>query len=81
MPTMPKIQKYMETGVREISMAGTGETSWQGDYSRFVGLYGPFMMGGGNFWDGSRAGRFSSYRSNGRSTCSDGFRPVVVPMP
>ena len=64
--------------VRETSTAGTGSTSWYGDYSYFPGLSGPFSLRGGNAWGGSNAGLFSFSRSNGGSSYHNGFRAVLV---
>ena len=66
--------------IRETSTAGTDINSWQEDYSYFVGLYRPFAVKGGAFWDGSHAGRSYFSRDVGDSLYYGGFRPVVVPV-
>ena len=66
--------------IRETSMNGTGPTSWNGDYSYFPALYGPFTERGGHFWDGSHAGLFCFYRTDGSSYSYGGFRPVLVAL-
>ncbi|MFR2534064.1 MAG: hypothetical protein ACLS95_02370 [Clostridia bacterium] len=65
-------------GIRETSTAGTGSTSWYGDYSYYPGLYGPFSIRGGNLWNGSSAGLFYFDRSNGNSAYNGGFRTVLA---
>ena len=75
-----KNTKIYGDAIRETSTAGTGTSSWQDDYSYFAGLYYPFVLRGGHFWDGSHAGRFFFTRANGHSSFTNGFRPVVVPV-
>ncbi|MFR0823689.1 MAG: hypothetical protein ACLU84_07850 [Clostridia bacterium] len=65
-------------GIRETSTAGTGSSSWYGDYSCYPGLYGPFSFCGGNFWSNSIAGFFCFARSNGIGTFHTGFRAVLA---
>ena len=65
-------------GIRETSTAGTGSTSWYGDYSYYPGLNGPFSFRGGTLWDGSGAGLFSFDRDNGDSNFYAGFRAVLA---
>ena len=76
-----KNTKIYGDAIRETSTAGTGTSSWQGDYSAFAGLYTPFVVRGGYLWNSSHAGRFYFNRSDGYSIFSGGFRPVVVPVP
>ena len=64
--------------VRETSTAGTGSTSWYGDYSYFPGLYSPFSIRGGGAWNGSTAGLFYFNRYNGNSNFNNGFRAVLA---
>ena len=49
-------------GIRETSTAGTGSTSWYGDYSYYPGLNSPFSIRGGSFleWLGCRSLLFHS---------------------
>ena len=75
-----KNTKIYGDGIRETSMAGTTISSWQDDYSTYVGLYYPFVFKGGYFWDSSHAGRFSFVCDSGFNTFTGGFRPVVVPI-
>ena len=75
-----KNTKIYGDAIRETSTAGTGTSSWQDDYSLFAGLYYPFVLRGGLFWDGSHAGRFYFGRYDGDSAFHGGFRPVVVPV-
>ena len=77
---MQKIQRYMETGVRETSTVGVGTSSWEDDYSEFVGLHHPFMTKGGYFSLKSHAGRFFFASQYGDSHFSVGFSPIVVPV-
>ena len=72
-----KNTKYGDA-IKETSTAGTGNTSWNGDYSYFAGLSGPFFARGGIYWDRSGAGLFSFYRNGGNSHYSGGFRSVLV---
>ena len=72
-----KNTKYGDA-IKETSTAGTENTSWNGDYSYFAGLYGPFFVRGGAYWDRSGAGLFSFSRSDGYSTYTAGFRSVLV---
>ena len=72
-----KNTKYGDA-IKETSTAGTGNTSWNGDYSYFAGLYAPFFARGGNYWDRSGAGLFCFYRSDGNSIYYAGFRSVLV---
>ena len=72
-----KNTKYGDA-IKETSTAGTGNTSWNGDYSYFAGLYSPFFKRGGNYWDRSGAGLFSFDRGDGGSNYSNGFRSVLV---
>ena len=66
--------------IRETSMSGTGPTSWNGDYSYFPALHGPFTVRGGYLWNGSGAGLFSFHRVVGYSNFDFGFRPVLVAL-
>ena len=76
-----KTNKYIYgDAIRETSMSGTGSTSWNGDYSYFPALYGPFTIRGGHLWNGSDAGLFYFSRANGGSNYHDGFRPVLVAL-
>ena len=65
-------------GIRETSTAGTGSTSWYGDYSYYPGLYHPFSIRGGHLWNGSSAGLFFFYRTTGDSSFYYGFRAVLA---
>ena len=75
-----KNTKIYGDGIREVSTAGIGSTTWENSYSTYSGLYYAFMIRGGHFWDSSGASRNSFYRNVGDSTYSDGFRPVVIPI-
>ena len=72
-----KNTKYGDA-IKETSTAGTENTSWNGDYSYFAGLYGPFFIRGGDYWDRSGAGLFSFFRHDGYSSYNSGFRSVLV---
>ena len=65
-------------GIRETSTAGTGSSSWYGDYSYYPGLYNPFSVRGGTLWNGSSAGLFYFVRNNGISSFAHGFRAVLA---
>ena len=70
--------KIYGDGIRETSTAGTGKTSWYGDYSYFPAVYSPFGVRGGSLWDGEGAGLFSFSRNIGSSVYDVGFRSVLV---
>ena len=70
--------KIYGDGIRETSTAGTGKTSWYGDYSYFPAVYGPFSWRGGGLWDGEGAGLFYFGRADGNSSYDNGFRSVLV---
>ena len=70
--------KIFGDAIRETSTAGTGSTSWYGDYSSFTGLYCPFSVRGGRWSDTSHAGLFAFYCTGGNSVYSNGFRAVLV---
>ena len=72
-----KNTKYGDA-IKETSTAGTGNTSWNGDYSYFAGLCIPFFVRGGGCWDRSRAGLFYFLRHDGISNYHTGFRSVLV---
>ena len=72
-----KNTKYGDA-IKETSTAGTGNTSWNGDYSYFAGLYSPFFGRGGYSWDRSGAGLFFFARNDGLSRYGNGFRSVLV---
>ena len=72
-----KNTKYGDA-IKETSTAGTGQTSWHSDSSYFAGLYGPFFLRGGTYWDRSGAGLFCFGRNGGGSTYYGGFRSVLV---
>ena len=72
-----KNTKYGDA-IKETSTAGTGNTSWNGDYSCFACLYVPFFERGGASWNRSGAGLFSFYRDDGGSYYKAGFRSVLV---
>ena len=66
--------------IRETSTSGTGTSSWNGDYSCFPGLSGPFVVRCGHNWSGAGAGPFSFHRTGGNSGYSYSFRPVLVAL-
>ena len=72
-----KNTKYGDA-IKETSTAGTGNTSWNGDYSYFAGLCNPFFIRGGHCWDRSGAGLFCFSRHDGNSIYYYGFRSVLV---
>ena len=75
-----KNTKIYGDAIRETSTSGTGNSSWQNDFSYFSGLCYPFEIKGGAFWDNSYAGRFYFHRENDSSNYAAGFRSVVVPV-
>ena len=74
----PLNTKIFGDAIRETSTSGTGNTSWNNDYSCFPGLNDPFTLRGGNAWNGSSVGLFFFDCSTGGSTFHNGFRPVLV---
>ena len=70
--------KIYGDGIRETSTAGTGKTSWYGDFSYFPAVYYPFSVRGGSCWDTDGAGLFSFLRHVGDSSYRSGFRSVLV---
>ncbi len=70
--------KIFGDAIRETSTAGTGSSSWNGDYSYFPGLNSPFTARGGGFGDGSTNGLFNFLCTTSNSILNDGFRPVLV---
>ena len=72
-----KNTKYGDA-IKETSTAGTENTSWNGDYSYFAGLYAPFFVRGDSYWGRSGAGLFCFHRPDGNSIYDNGFRSVLV---
>jgi len=72
--------KIFGDAIRETSVAGTGSTSWYGDYSYFAGLDYPFLARGGSWSYGSSAGLFYFCRNDGYSSYSGSFRAVLVAL-
>ena len=66
--------------IREISTAGIGITSWNNNYSVFIGLAYPFIYRGGTLWNGLHAGRFCFTAPNSDGDYDSGFRTVVIPI-
>ena len=64
--------------VWETSNGANGYYSWNGDYSYFPYLTGPFFLRGGSFNHGSSAGVFYFYVSTGGSNAYYGFRAVAL---
>lgn len=72
--------KIYGDGIREVSTSGLDATTWKGEYSHFIGLYGSFMYRSGAFWDSPYTGILAFHRDGGYSNFGHGFRPVVIPM-
>ena len=62
--------------MKETASSYSGSTSWNGDYSYFPYSSVPFFIRGGYFNNGSGAGAFSFYYSNGDAHSVNGFRVV-----
>ena len=75
-----KNTKIYGDAIRETSIEGIANTSWNKDYSNFVSLYGPFVTRGGYLLNSSSTGSFSFFRHDGSSNFVGGFRTTVVPM-
>ena len=70
--------KIYGDAIRETSAQGTGNTSWNEDYSIFTGLQYPFFFYGGAFLNNTGNGLFSFTRGNGSNKYNDGFRVILV---
>ena len=76
-----EVNKYIYgDAIRETSTSGSGLTSWKGDYFCFPALRNPFSLRGGGLLNGSGAGLFYFYCSDGSSYYYGGFRPVLVAL-
>ena len=64
--------------VWETSNGANGGYSWNGDYSNFPSLTGPFFLRGGNFSYGGDAGVFYFGYSAGGGNALYGFRAVAL---
>jgi type IV pilus assembly protein PilA len=64
--------------VYETSNSYTGTTSWFGDYSNMLNTSGPWFIRGGGFNNGSTAGAFGFYYTNGSPYSHYSFRPVLL---
>ena len=65
--------------VKETSTAGSGSTSWNGDYSYFPYSSIPFFIRGGYYHGGANAGLFAFYNYAGNANSNYGFRVCLVP--
>lgn len=65
--------------VWETSSSNSGSNSWYSDHSYFPNSLGPFFIRSGAYNDGSYAGLFFFYTSNGNGGNRSSFR-VVVPV-
>ena len=65
-------------GICETSTAGTGKTSWYGDFSYFPAMGDTFCSRGGMYWDVAGTGLFFFSCHNGYSYFHSGFRSVLV---
>ena len=79
-------KKIYGDAIRETTweVAGTSNngwktSSWNNDYSIFVGLTNPFFLRGGDYWADIGAGVFSFDRGSGIGNYYTGFRAVVIP--
>lgn len=71
--------KIYGDAVRETSNAGTGNNSWNGDYSLFVAQNYTFIQPGGGWGTGNnQQGLFCFGREIGDALYDSGFRPVLV---
>ena len=62
----------------EISNAGSGTSSWNGEYSTFLSENYPFLVRGGEWDQNSYAGIFSFSTDGGYGNFRIGFRPVLI---
>ena len=65
-------------GICETSTAGTGKTSWYGDFSYFPAMGDTFCSRGGMYWDVAGTGLFFFSCHNGYSYFHSGIRSVLV---
>ena len=70
--------KIYGDGIRETSIQGTRDKSWNSDYSYFPALTSPFTARGGSYINGSVAGLFAFVRTYGNSSYFYGFRAVLI---
>ena len=62
------------------SNTGWGGSSWNEDYSIYAGLHQPFLVRGGDFRRGTRAGLYAFSYNNAASGYYIGFRAVLAPI-
>ena len=62
--------------MKETASPYSGSASWNDDYSNFPSSNSPFFARGGHYRDGSNAGAFSFYYSDGPAYSIVGFRVV-----
>jgi len=70
--------KIYGDAIREVSMSGTGATSWMNDRSKFWGLQYPFSINGGHFGRSAEGGVTAFTRTGGDPIYHYGFRAVLV---
>ena len=73
-----KNNKYGD-GIREISLTGSGNDTWENITSTYPALQNPIMQRGGPAWE-DLTGIFYFAGDVGNSAYLSGFRPVVVPV-
>ena len=72
--------KYGDAVYETSANGNSSNGSWYGDCSGFPGAGGPFFVRGGGYSDGTTAGVFYFYNSNGTSYSNSSFRPVLVAL-
>ena len=66
---------------KNVQSVSSGNQSWGGDYSYFVGSSTPWFLRGGGASNGSNAGLFYSDGGNGSTGSYYGFRVALLPLP
>ena len=64
--------------VLEISTNGSSTTSWNSDYSDFIGTNSAFFTSTGGYAFNSNSGSFTFGRTDGAVTFYDGFRVILI---
>ena len=73
-----KNRKIYGDAIKEISQNGSGETSWNKDFSCFTALNNPIIIRGGTYWNGYNTGIFCYHRTDGNTSYNQGFRSILI---
>ena len=75
-----KNSKIYGDAIRETSIKGIGESSWESDFSYFTSKNMVFSARGGDYGSKTKSGLFAFHRADGTSFYGRGFRSVLVSM-